>query len=422
MYTLDRRMKVKVAFRRWRSVSALLVVSAVVLASCASTHSTSPASKVKQPMFVGLDTTTTGGASFIGVPVEQGYELAFANIDRGGGLLGHKIELVARDDGGSITAAISNVKSMITTNKIVALFGPDNSAVAAAEIPVVKANSNLAFISASANDVALTTTDLTNRTILATPNTVMEPTAAAMYVAKHLSGLGTIRLALIAPDYNFGLSSIASFQRALSALGVHYTVVAKELPSPTATSFVQYLPELETTRPNLIFSVLFGGQLATFTKEAASVSLLTHTHVLSYYGAAEVAALPATVRGPNLIGLNRAPFWALSGKGASQVISQWHRKYGTWPSEWGLEAYAAAQVWAEGVHRAGSFDAKKVVAALLGRSAQSILGSYLIKGCDHQELLPDFVGPVSSAVSRKYGETIYSHTDTEVGVSGAVCP
>lgn len=400
----------------WRGMRVVTIGAAlsVLMAACGSTANKSTSKEAA--INVGLVTTTTGGASFIGVPNVNGVKLAISDINAHGGLLGHHVNLIVRNDAGSASTGVAEVRSLISSSHIVALFGPDNSANAVAYASLIR-GSDSPFITDLSNDVSLTNKYLTPLTVMTTPNTVMEPAAVAQYIKSHFTGAGPVRLAVVAPDYNFGLSSIASLKASLTKLGVRYKVVASELPSPTATSFTQYLPGLISAKPSVVFAVLYGGQLISFTNEAAQVGLFKATDVIGYYGVNELTQLPGSLLNGHLIGIDRAPFWTYSGAEVTHVVDRYHTTYNSWPSQWSMLGYAAVQTWEQGVKSAGTFSGSAVVKRLVGHSSNTILGNYEIRACDHQALMPEYVGPVSSSVSGKYGVHIFSKTYAYPGLT-----
>jgi len=75
---------------RWRSL-----MSAVLLAGVAAC--TTP--PVAEPIKVGAVLPFSGGVELYGAQARLGLELAAADINAGGGVLGRRVEMVFRDDG-----------------------------------------------------------------------------------------------------------------------------------------------------------------------------------------------------------------------------------------------------------------------------------------------------------------------------------
>ena len=88
---------------------------------------------------IGAAEALTGNASQYGAPIRKGFELALSEINAGGGINGHKIELVVEDEQGKKEEAINVFKKLIFQDKVLMLFGPTLSNSAQASDPVAQA-------------------------------------------------------------------------------------------------------------------------------------------------------------------------------------------------------------------------------------------------------------------------------------------
>ncbi|MHB1595604.1 MAG: ABC transporter substrate-binding protein [Streptosporangiaceae bacterium] len=396
----------KIRYRSGVAVAATFSAVALLCSACGSSTS-SASSGGHSAVNIGLVTTSSGAAAELGTQFIDGASLAVRDLNKSGGVLGHHVNLITKDNGGSVSTSVSEVRQMVSSSSIQALLGPDSSSAGVAEASVIRTE-KIPYILMGSNDIAQTTQVYTPYTVQIVPNTIMEPNAVAQYVATQM-GKGPLRVALVAPDYNFGLDTVGTFVSALKARGVKFTIVQKALPSPTATSFAQYLPGLVRSKPDVIFAAMFGAQLTSFTKEASAAGLLKNATIISYYGSQAMQQLGSTIPA-KAVGLDRAPFWAIPGPGAQAMVQRFKATYHQWPGQYAIYGYAAVQTWAQGVKSAHSFTASQVVNALADHDVTTVLGSYPIRGCDHQELTPEFLGAVSPTVSAKYGLRIYSKT------------
>src|SRR5437764_13805633 len=62
-------------------------------------------------------------------PYRKGMELAVDEINRGGGLIGRKVELVVRDDNGTPGDAVRVAEELVSREKVDVLLGTFSSAV-----------------------------------------------------------------------------------------------------------------------------------------------------------------------------------------------------------------------------------------------------------------------------------------------------
>lgn len=390
--------------RPWRTAAAAAAVALLTggVTACGSSGSAATGSG---PVTIGESTTLSGPIAELGQSGLQGVQLAVANLNAHGGLLGRKVKVASADDAVTPATGASNVRSMILNDHAVAIFGPVSSAVAAAEEPLA-AQYRVPMFFHTSNDISLMGKGFTKYAFQVVPNTVMESRAAAAYLAKQSAGK-QITVATFAPAYSFGYDTVSGFLRALKALHVNFKLVAQEFPPLAASSISAYLSKIVTAKPQYFFNAQFGGDLVTFTKQAAGYGLFSKTKVIAMYDSPVLQAL-GTSAPAGAIGFDRAPFWTIPG--LASFSKQFHGKYGAWPSEWAVLGYSAVQTWAAGVKRAHSFDGDKVSAALAGATVPTIRGSITIRACDHQAEIPEYVGAVASKPDPAFGEVLWDRS------------
>ena len=359
---------------------------------------------------VGMSTTLSGAIAELGQSGLDGVKLAIANINSSGGLLGKKINLVSADDAAAPATGASNIKTMILNDKIVAIMGTVSSGVAAAEEPLA-AQYHIPLMFLTSNDVSLLTKHFTKYAFSDVPNTVMEPEAAAAYL-KHVAGTKQITIGTISPNYNFGHATVQGFLQALKTLGVDYRVISQQWPPLQVTNIAPYLSALVSAKPQYVFNGEFGGDLVTFSTQAAQYGFFNHTKMIAMYTQSVLKALGSTPL-PGTIGFDRAAFWAIPGKPMKTFITQYKAAYGGYPGSWAVMGYAAVQSWASAVITANSFSGPAVAASLSGATVSTIEGKLTYRACDHQANVSEYVGPVASGpTSTNFGERLWSSTFT----------
>jgi branched-chain amino acid transport system substrate-binding protein len=356
---------------------------------------------------VGDSTTLSGAIAQLGQTGLQGVQMAISDINAKGGLLGKKIKLVSADDGTSPATGASQVRTMITQDHAVAIFGPVSSAVAAAQEQVAQQFSVPSFYYTS-NDLSLMHGGDNKYAFQFVPDTVMEPNAVADYFAKQ-AGTSQITIATFAPDYSFGHDTVNGFVAALKRLHVNYRMVAQEYPPLAATSISSYLSAIVNAHPQYVFNAQFGGDLVNFTQQANSFGLFSKTKVIAMYDYNVLASLGSSAPAGS-IAFDRAPFWEMPS--VSSFVSRYHARYHDYPSEWALMGYTAVQGWAWAVNKAHSFSASSVSSALAGATFPTIRGPLTIRACDHQAEIPEYVGTISSQADPTYGAHLWSSSFT----------
>jgi branched-chain amino acid transport system substrate-binding protein len=92
------------------------------------------AGSVQAQVRVGLFGPMIGGSAQMGTSMRNGARLAVEQINAAGGVLGQEIELIERDDEASPDKGMRVVRDLIDKEKVVAVLGPINTAVADASV------------------------------------------------------------------------------------------------------------------------------------------------------------------------------------------------------------------------------------------------------------------------------------------------
>jgi branched-chain amino acid transport system substrate-binding protein len=120
---------------------ALATAATILVGACGggATSSNGPGT-FKGTKKVGYSAPLTGQSALYGHAVSQALNLAADDINAKGGVNGYKIEMDIQDDGTTVPQAVSNTKSMILQDNVVALMGSVTSAQCLAESPIAKQN------------------------------------------------------------------------------------------------------------------------------------------------------------------------------------------------------------------------------------------------------------------------------------------
>jgi branched-chain amino acid transport system substrate-binding protein len=387
--------------RRRGVAAAAAACTALLAAGCGSS---SPGSSAGTPVTIGVATTLSGAFASYGLGGLDGIKLAADDINSKGGLLGKQINVASGDDQIDPATGETVTRNLILHDHVSALFGSVSSAVAAAQEQLAGQYKVPIFFHL-ANDVSLTTTTLNKYAFEFSPNTDMEPAAAALYFAKVI-GHGPARIATITPDYSFGLDTVKTFLADLKKDGVPYTVTDQQTPALGASSFTSQIAAILASNPQYVFAGQYGADLVTLTKQGLGLGLFSKAKVGGMYDLQVLQTLGAQAPA-GAIAWDRAPFWTEDSSALQSFVSAYKAAYHDYPSEFALIGYTAVQSWAWAVKHAGSFDADKVSAALSGATVPTVRGNIAIRACDHQAEVTETVGTIAAAPDPKYGVTLW---------------
>ena len=126
--------------------AAAAATAAMVLAACSSSSSTGGGTAAsKSPIVIGTSLSLTGDFSVDGQAFERGYNLWVQNINKSGGLLGHKVTLKVLNDNSDPTTVATNYTQLINADHAAFVFGPFSTLLTASAAPVAARN-HYAFI------------------------------------------------------------------------------------------------------------------------------------------------------------------------------------------------------------------------------------------------------------------------------------
>src|SRR5438874_6516505 len=159
-----------------------------------------------------------------------------------------------------------------------------------------------------------------------------------------------------------------------------------------ATDSTSNIINIPAYKPELVYSAEFAGDLITFLNQAKGAGLLGKPDSPKFFGLFDVdtlrnlgAAAPAGV-----YAYGRAPFFAIKTPQMEQFVRDFQSRYNIPPSDWAVMAYDAYTAWTEGVKKAGSFDAARVVKAMSGMTFRSTRGQLSLRTIDHQANCPKY--------------------------------
>jgi len=101
------------------------------------------------PIKIGALFSVTGPASFLGEPERNTAQMVVDEINKAGGVKGHKIELIAYDTTGDATKAVQLANRLIKDDHVVAIIGPSTTGDTMAIIPIVE-KANIPLVSCAA--------------------------------------------------------------------------------------------------------------------------------------------------------------------------------------------------------------------------------------------------------------------------------
>jgi branched-chain amino acid transport system substrate-binding protein len=321
---------------------------------------------------------------------QRGAELAVAEINASGGVLGRQVQLVVREDRGGEAEAVRNAEALIRDDKVDVLSGTMLSNVALAVAKTAAARKKLFVVGDALSDAI--TLDKGNRyTFRLRPSTYMQAAMLAEAAAK----LPVRRWAIIAPNYEYGQSAVANFKLLLKERRPDVEFVAEQWPAMGKINADEAVRSLQQARPEAIFNATFGNDLLQFVEAGSRQGLFASSRVLSM-SAGETLG--------NLQGQYPAiSNWFVIGYPIDQITLAEHqrfrdayaKRFNEQPHLYSIFGYSTIMAIAGGVKKSGSLDGDKLVAAMRGLSFETPVGMVSFRAQDQQSSFGAFIGTLS---------------------------
>src|SRR3982074_2757875 len=111
-----------------KPVSMIAAGFALILSACGSSaNNVSGSPAPAAPITIGVSVSLSGDFSGDGKALVQGYDLWAEDVNKKGGLLGHKVTMKYVADDRSQQQVVTNYTSLITQDKVALVFGPFSS-------------------------------------------------------------------------------------------------------------------------------------------------------------------------------------------------------------------------------------------------------------------------------------------------------
>ena len=322
---------------------ALIVFSVLCIMGIMSIGA-SPAAAVK----VGIVLPLTGAEAKFGEIEKRSFEMAVDEINKQGGIKGENIELIVEDDTGRPEVGRSVAEKLINKDKVVMLGGGYSSSCTYAVAGVAQQN-RIPFLvnTGSADKITTSGWDYVFR---------LNPP-----VSEYAGAIESLLVEVIKPqtvvilheNSLFGTSGAKSFEETCTKLG--YKVLLKQGYEAGGIDFKPVLIRVRQLNPDIIYMVSYIMDASLLMKQAKELKL----EPKMFIGGAAGFTMPEFKKNAGVASekVISATLWYqnLNYPGAMQYFKNYKARYKDDTEYHGAEAYAAAQIIADALIRAKSF-------------------------------------------------------------------
>lgn len=360
-------------------------------------------------------------SSYSALPVgtrgyRQGWELARDEINGKGGVLGRKLEIIARDDAGKPDVAITAAGQLVEGEQVDLLTGTILSHIGLAVADFAK-QKQIFFLASQPLTDALIWEKGNRYTFRLRPSTYTQ----ASILAKEAAKFPARRWATIAPNYEFGQAAVASFKRELKQLKPDVEFVSEQWPPLGKIDAGPVVQAMMAEQPDAIFNATFGADLTKFVREGTTRNAFAKRVVVSILSGEPEYLAPLKDEAP--------PGWLVTGYPWSEIKTPAHdsflkaylARFKESPNIGALIGYANTLVLAKAIEVAGSTKTDDLIKAMEHLKVDTPVGPISFRAIDHQSTMGVYVGTLAVRDGqgvmtdwRYVDGADYQPTDTEV--------
>ena len=369
------------------SLAAALAIAAPLAASAQTA-----------PIRVGVVTPLSGTYAGIGQQVKWGLDLAAAQINAAGGVMGRRLELVYEDEEANPAVATQKAEKLFQVGKVDFLTGTVNSGSTLAVGQVAERNNRLIATTVSFAD-SITADKCSPNVFRVNARAGMQSAALADWMASTQKNANVFYLG---PDYEMGRSTVAAFKAAAEGKGAK---TAGEVFAPLDNKdYSPYFGQIRGARPTVIYTSVAGNDTVRLFTQMAEFGVNRNVQVVGASG---------TVTSQNLGAIGKAADGFVTGVGySSSIDSQENRKFvadfeaanKSKPDLYGADSYGVLFFYKAAVEKAKSTDTDKLREAMRGLQWATPQGNKTMRAGDHQAMQDMYAVKVEGGQFRIVGK------------------
>jgi branched-chain amino acid transport system substrate-binding protein len=323
-------------------------------------------------------------------PYKKGWEMAVEEINARGGVNGKKLEVISRDDGANPGAAVRTAEELISRENAELLAGTFLSHVGLA-VTNFAGQKKVFFLAAEPLTDKITWQNGNRYTFRLRPSTYMQvamlmPAATAAKKKKW---------ALVYPNFEYGQSAAENFKMLMKKAQPDVEFVTEQAPPLGKIDAGAVAQAIDDAKPDAIFNVLFGGDLAKFVREGNTRGIFKDRTVVSLLTGEPEYLDPLKDEAPVGWIVTGYPWNKIDTPEHKAFVAAYQKEYNTYPRLGSVVGYATMKALAAGIAKAGSTDTDKLVEAFKGLKVDSPIGAFEFRAVDHQSTMGAYVGKIA---------------------------
>ena len=323
-------------------------------------------------------------------PYRKGWELAVEEINGKGGVLGKKLELISRDDGGTPGDAVRVANELVTREGVNILAGTFLSNIGLA-VTEFAGKEKVFFLAAEPLTDKITWQDGNRYTFRLRPSTYMQ---VAMLLPDAIAAKKK-RWAIVYPNFEYGQSAATWFKTMLKKAQPDVEYVTEQAPALGKLDAGSVVQAIDDAKPDAIFNVLFGADLAKFVREGTTRGSFKDRTVVSLLSGEPEYLDPLKDEAPVGWIVTGYPWDEITTPAHKAFLDVYQKRWNDHPRLGSVVGYVTMQALAAGIAKAGATDTDKLIPAFRGLKLESPLGPFEYRAIDQQSTTGAYVGEIA---------------------------
>jgi branched-chain amino acid transport system substrate-binding protein len=369
-----------------RLIGAMAGAAALLAASCALAEDT---------IKIGALLIDSGPLAGLKDSQAKAINLAIEQINAAGGAAGRKLEPVFITYAGTPDSAVDGATRAVQNDGALFLTGMDTSAVSPA-LSAKLASLNALMVEVFAQADALTGKGCNADYFRLNRNDSMLMNATEQF----LKDKDIKKWDILAADYAAGRDAAEKFKKLVGEQGGS---IGKVLFAPFGTAdFGAKISELGSNPADGLYVIIIGSDAVNLAKQQAQFGLFKKYKMV--VGNSFVAPQVLTAMSDSVLGVYETLGFVAGEPGdqAEAFVKAYQERYdGEAPAYTAADQYAAIQLMAAAIAKAGSTDVASVRSALAGLKMDTVLGAVAFRAADHQAARPVLVSEIVAGADGK---------------------
>ncbi|WP_290624030.1 MULTISPECIES: ABC transporter substrate-binding protein [unclassified Archaeoglobus] len=382
--------------------------------------------KVTKELKLGYVAFRAGPAAAFGEPAHRAIDMMVERINAAGGVAGAKIKVIHEEEG-STSDTVEKFKKLCLEDKVDVIMGLNSTANSMAAAPVAEENSTL-FIACQARIPYVTWKDPEDPSkgvmdwVFKANNSAVAHAVQAAWLLKEFAPDAKV-VGQIHPDYAWGYDNYNYFSAAIKKLMPDVELLDPLYPKLFTPDYTPYITELVNSKPDYIFTSLWGSDTTRFIDQLIPYGLLKgtggNTLLCAYWDFYVVTGREIPVFGHVQQSSQKGIAYPVKPEDFDPdwewLIKEFKSRFGQFPQSGAFDAGDALNFWVAGINKAyeekGEFPTNDDI-----RDALENLGSYksfgevgIVRKEDHRVLWGAAPGVVSKAPSDDPLQRPYVH-------------